>query len=408
MAATELTKADFQSDQETRWCPGCGDYAVLAAVQGFFPELGIPPERVVFVSGIGCAGRFAYYMDTYGMHGIHGRGPALATGSGGRARGPLDLGRDRRRRRVEHRRQPPDPRAAAQRPGEDPAVQQPDLRADQGPGVADLRAGEGDQVDAVRVDRRAVQPGRRWRWAPRRRSWRARSTPTSTTCRPCCARRRRTTARRWSRSTRTARSSTTARSTRCATRRRARSTGSTSSTASRSAASTRGARRRRCAIGGDGEPVRPRRAPRRPVVRVRALAAVVLAGRADADRDLPRRLAARLGAGPDARAGARPGGGGRRDAGRRAQRRGHVDGLLARAQRQVLHLPRRTSCPRGWRRWTSISRRRSRPRCGRRSTTTTRAISARATTGCWRRSRTSPRGGWAGRSTWRRSSRAPT
>jgi 2-oxoglutarate ferredoxin oxidoreductase subunit beta len=78
--STQLTKADFQSDQETRWCPGCGDYAVLAAVQGFFPSLGVPPERIVFVSGIGCAGRFAYYMDTYGMHGIHGRGPALATG----------------------------------------------------------------------------------------------------------------------------------------------------------------------------------------------------------------------------------------------------------------------------------------------------------------------------------------
>jgi len=78
--APQYTKADFQSDQETRWCPGCGDYAVLAAVQGFFPELGIAPEKVVFVSGIGCAGRFAYYMDTYGMHGIHGRGPALATG----------------------------------------------------------------------------------------------------------------------------------------------------------------------------------------------------------------------------------------------------------------------------------------------------------------------------------------
>jgi 2-oxoglutarate ferredoxin oxidoreductase subunit beta len=78
--AVQYTKADFQSDQETRWCPGCGDYAVLAAVQGFFPELGIAPENVVFVSGIGCAGRFAYYMDTYGMHGIHGRGPALATG----------------------------------------------------------------------------------------------------------------------------------------------------------------------------------------------------------------------------------------------------------------------------------------------------------------------------------------
>ncbi len=75
-----LTKADFQSDQETRWCPGCGDYAILSAVQGFFPELGIPPENIVFVSGIGCAGRFSYYMDTFGMHGIHGRGPALATG----------------------------------------------------------------------------------------------------------------------------------------------------------------------------------------------------------------------------------------------------------------------------------------------------------------------------------------
>ncbi|HWE08680.1 MAG TPA: 2-oxoacid:ferredoxin oxidoreductase subunit beta [Solirubrobacteraceae bacterium] len=75
-----LTKADFQSDQETRWCPGCGDYAVLSAVQQFMPELGIAPERIVFITGIGCAGRFAYYMDTYGMHGIHGRAPALATG----------------------------------------------------------------------------------------------------------------------------------------------------------------------------------------------------------------------------------------------------------------------------------------------------------------------------------------
>jgi 2-oxoglutarate ferredoxin oxidoreductase subunit beta len=76
----ELTKKDFVSDQETRWCPGCGDYAVLASVQGFMPELGIPPDRIVFVTGIGCAGRFVYYLDTYGMHGIHGRAPALATG----------------------------------------------------------------------------------------------------------------------------------------------------------------------------------------------------------------------------------------------------------------------------------------------------------------------------------------
>ena len=79
-AKPTLSKADFQSDQETRWCPGCGDYAVLSAVQQFMPELGIPPERIVFITGIGCAGRFAYYMDTYGMHGIHGRAPALATG----------------------------------------------------------------------------------------------------------------------------------------------------------------------------------------------------------------------------------------------------------------------------------------------------------------------------------------
>ena len=75
-----LSKADFQSDQETRWCPGCGDYAILAGVQALMPELGVPPEKTVFVSGIGCAGRFVYYMDTYGMHGIHGRALALATG----------------------------------------------------------------------------------------------------------------------------------------------------------------------------------------------------------------------------------------------------------------------------------------------------------------------------------------
>jgi len=80
VSAPELTKADFQSTQETRWCPGCGDYSILAAVQGFMPELGLAPERIVFVTGIGCAGRFAYYMNTYGMHAIHGRAPAIATG----------------------------------------------------------------------------------------------------------------------------------------------------------------------------------------------------------------------------------------------------------------------------------------------------------------------------------------
>jgi 2-oxoglutarate ferredoxin oxidoreductase subunit beta len=75
-----LTKKDFTADQEVRWCPGCGDYAILSAVQGLMPELGIEPHKTVFVSGIGCSGRFTYYMDTYGMHGVHGRAPALATG----------------------------------------------------------------------------------------------------------------------------------------------------------------------------------------------------------------------------------------------------------------------------------------------------------------------------------------
>jgi 2-oxoglutarate/2-oxoacid ferredoxin oxidoreductase subunit beta len=74
------TRKEFTSDQEVRWCPGCGDYAVLAAVQGFLPELGLKRENIVFVSGIGCSSRFPYYLDTYGMHSIHGRAPAIATG----------------------------------------------------------------------------------------------------------------------------------------------------------------------------------------------------------------------------------------------------------------------------------------------------------------------------------------
>jgi len=73
-------RKDYTSDQEVRWCPGCGDYAVLAAVQGFLPELGLRRENIVFVSGIGCSSRFPYYLDTFGMHSIHGRAPAIATG----------------------------------------------------------------------------------------------------------------------------------------------------------------------------------------------------------------------------------------------------------------------------------------------------------------------------------------
>src|ERR1700690_1299213 len=80
--ATEkkLSTKDFKSDQEVRWCPGCGDYAILAAFQSFLPELGVPRENVVVISGIGCSSRLPYYVDSYGMHSIHGRAPAIATG----------------------------------------------------------------------------------------------------------------------------------------------------------------------------------------------------------------------------------------------------------------------------------------------------------------------------------------
>lgn len=78
--STTYTRSDFQSDQEVRWCPGCGDYTILAAVQTFMAQMGIPRENIVVVSGIGCAARFPYYMKTYGFHTIHGRAPAIATG----------------------------------------------------------------------------------------------------------------------------------------------------------------------------------------------------------------------------------------------------------------------------------------------------------------------------------------
>ena len=81
-AGPETTEADWTSDQEARWCPGCGDYSILTAMQLMLPELESRPrpENTVFISGIGCAARFPYYMNTYGMHSIHGRAPAVATG----------------------------------------------------------------------------------------------------------------------------------------------------------------------------------------------------------------------------------------------------------------------------------------------------------------------------------------
>ncbi|MBA3282748.1 MAG: 2-oxoacid:ferredoxin oxidoreductase subunit beta [Acidimicrobiia bacterium] len=87
---TATTAKDWSSDQEVRWCPGCGDYGILKAVQLMMPDLGVKPENTVFVSGIGCAARFPYYMETYGMHSIHGRAPAIATGLA-MARDDLDV-----------------------------------------------------------------------------------------------------------------------------------------------------------------------------------------------------------------------------------------------------------------------------------------------------------------------------
>jgi 2-oxoglutarate ferredoxin oxidoreductase subunit beta len=79
-AETPLTRKDFATDQEVRWCPGCGDYAILSATQQVFPSLGLPKEKFVIVSGIGCSSRFPYYMNVFGFHTIHGRAPAVATG----------------------------------------------------------------------------------------------------------------------------------------------------------------------------------------------------------------------------------------------------------------------------------------------------------------------------------------
>ena len=80
MTAPTYTRKDFQTDQEVRWCPGCGDYTILASVQNYMATMGVEKEKIVFISGIGCSSRFPYYMNTYGMHSIHGRAPAIASG----------------------------------------------------------------------------------------------------------------------------------------------------------------------------------------------------------------------------------------------------------------------------------------------------------------------------------------
>ena len=95
VAAPTTTRKDWTSDQEVRWCPGCGDYSILTAVQLLMPELGVKREDTVFVSGIGCASRFPYYMNTYGVHSIHGRAPGVGDRSGGRSPGSSRLGHNR-------------------------------------------------------------------------------------------------------------------------------------------------------------------------------------------------------------------------------------------------------------------------------------------------------------------------
>ena len=142
IAMTELTRKDFETSQDVRWCPGCGDFSVLKQIQMVLPKLDIPRENFAFISGIGCSSRFPYYVETYGMHGIHGRAPAIATG--------LKLSRPELSVWVVTG--DGDPLAIGgnhfiptQRGHEHRAVEQPHLRPDQGPVVADHAIGRAVQ-----------------------------------------------------------------------------------------------------------------------------------------------------------------------------------------------------------------------------------------------------------------------
>ncbi len=156
-ALPPLTKKDFQTDQEVRWCPGCGDYAILAAVQTVFPELGVPRENFVVVSGIGCSSRFPYYMNTYGFH-SHPRARA-----GGcyrnQNRSPRigSVGRHWRWRFVGDRRESHHSHASPQRGHQSSALQQPHLWTDEGPIFADFGISQDHQVHALRLPRPTFQ-----------------------------------------------------------------------------------------------------------------------------------------------------------------------------------------------------------------------------------------------------------
>lgn len=228
----EQKAKDFTSDQEVRWCSGCGDYVILNTIRGFLPELGLKRENIVFISGIGCSSRFPYYLDTYGMHSIHGRAPAIATG--------LALARE-------------------------------DLSVWVVTGDGDaLSIGGNHLIHTLRrnvnltillfnnriygltkgqyspTSRRARSPSPRrwarwitrstrcrWPWAPRLLSLGERWIRTRRVCPRCCARLPPTAGRRWSKFCRTARSSMTGRSICCA-RKAPSSASSMCVTASRS------------------------------------------------------------------------------------------------------------------------------------------------------------------------------
>ena len=209
---SKQTAKDFTTDQEVRWCPGCGDYAILAAVQSFLPELGLATRE----HRVRLRHRLLVPLPVLHEHLRDALDPRPRPGDrdrpGHHPPRPVGLGRHRRRRRAVDRRQPPDPRAAPQRQPQDPAVQQPDLRPDQGPVLPHLRGRQGHQVDPDGLARPPVQPGvagARRRGDVRRAHDRLRPQAPH---RGAARARPRTRAPRSSRSTRTATSSTTARS----------------------------------------------------------------------------------------------------------------------------------------------------------------------------------------------------
>ena len=305
-----LTKKDFTSDQEVRWCPG-------------LRRLRDPLRR----PGVHARARHRAAQDRVRerdrlqrpLHLLHGhlrgaRDPRARAGDRDRHRDreprPERVGRDRRRRRSLDRRQPPDPRAAAEREHQDPDVQQPDLRPHEGPVLADQRGGQGHEVDAVRLGRPPLQPDRGGARRRGRPSSPARSTTTASTSPRCCGRPPRTAAPRSSRSIRTATCSTTGRSTCCARSPRACTTRSDSSDGEPiifdEGTQVRDRRRQRTAAGqtdGRGRSRSDRRARgrRAPVAPVRARAPVARPARGHLLRRVPRLRATGLRRG-DARA----------------------------------------------------------------------------------------------------------